>query len=214
MAQPLTYKKMAKSYKIKTKKLIELEEHMDSLESVSTDTKRHLLAHEAVLECFTLLLQQEKFICIAQEIYRKCKDILGTTSGYVALVEHSGKCLDVIHLDTGGQQCTITYESPMPIRGLRRETLQKGITLCCNNFRTSKWLKFLPKGHVQLHNVLFAPMVIEEVPVGLLGFANKPKDFDQDDMRIATSFAKLTALALSNSKAWHVMKKTGLHKVA
>jgi len=212
VARTLTYKELEKSNNSNEKELLQLKQYMDLLQTGLTGTERHLHTHEAIVECVDLLLNQEKFIDIAHDIYCKCKDILGTTAGYVALIDQSGKCLDVLHLDTGGLLCTVNSESSMPIRGLRKETLQKKATLYCNNFNRSKWLKFLPKGHVRLQNVLFAPIVIEQITVGLLGFANKPKDFDQDDIRIASSFAKLAALALSHSKAWRVMKrKPGWH---
>jgi GAF domain-containing protein len=207
MARTLTYKELEKSNNSNEKELLQLKQYMDLLQTSLTGTERHLHTHEAIVECVDLLLRQKKFIDIAHDIYSKCKDILGATTGYVALVDQSGKCLDVLHLDTGGLLCTVNYESPMPIRGLRKEALQKKTSLYCNKFDRSKWMRYLPKGHVQLQNVLFAPIVIEETPAGLLGFANKPKGFDQDDIRIASSFAKLAALALSHSKAWHVMKK-------
>ena len=213
MARPLTYKELEKSNIATEKELLQLKQHMDLLQTSLTATERHFHTHEAVVECVDLLLRQEKFIDIAHDIYSKCKRILDAKAGYVALIDQSGKYLDVLYLDTGGLQCTVNSESSMPIRGLRKETLQKKTTLCCNNFNRSKWLKFLPRGHITLQNVLFAPIVIEQIPVGLLGFANKSKDFDHDDIRIASSFAQLAALALSNSKAWQVMKrKPGRHK--
>jgi len=207
MARALTYEELKKNNNIDEKELLRLKGSLHSLHPNLAATERHHRTHEAVVECVTLLLRQEKFICIAKEIFSKCQEIVGATAGFVALLEESGKRLDVLHLDTGELPCTVNSDSPMPIRGLRKETLQKGVPLCCNNFTSSKWLKFLPKGHMQLQNVLFAPLVIEQIPVGLLGFANKPTDFDLDDMRIATSFARLASLALSNSKAWRMMNK-------
>lgn len=207
MARTLTYKELEQTNNANEKELLHLKQSMKSLQTSLTETERHRLTHETVVECVEILLSQEKFIDIAHDIYSKCKKLLGSTAGYIALIDQSGKSLDVLHLDTGGLLCTVNYESPMPIRGLRKESLQKKVTLYCNNFYRSKWLKYLPKGHLQLQNVLFAPIVIGQNPVGLLGFANKPKEFCLDDISIASSFAKLTAIALSHSKAWQMLKR-------
>jgi len=214
MARALTFKELEKISNDTGKELHQLKQHLNLLQINIAESERHLHTHEALVECVDLLLNKERFINIAHHIYCKCKGILGATSGYVAVVDQSGKCLDVLHLDTGGMKCTVDYEGTMPIRGLRKETLQKKTCMYCNNFNRSKWLKFLPRGHVQLQNVLFAPLVIEDVSVGLLGFANKSKDFDPEDRRIASSFAKLAALALYHSKAWLVMKGIRLDKSA
>ena len=52
-----------------------------------------------------------------------------------------------------------------------------------NDFMNSEWVKFLPKGHVALRNVLFAPLVIEGRAVGLMGLANKKTDFNDEVRR-------------------------------
>ena len=36
----------------------------------------------------------------------------------------------------------------------------------------------MPNGHVQLKNVLFAPLMIEQRAVGVIGLANKPGGFN------------------------------------
>ncbi|UCB52855.1 MAG: PAS domain S-box protein, partial [Candidatus Zixiibacteriota bacterium] len=54
--------------------------------------------------------------------------------------------------------------------------------------------------HATLDNVLFAPLISEGKAVGLLGLANKPGGFSQDDARIASAFGELAAVALQNSR--------------
>ena len=64
----------------------------------------------------------------------------------------------------------------------------------------SHWVEFMPKGHVHLKNVMFAPLVLEGKAVGLVGLANKPGDFDDVDAEIAAGFGELAAIALQNSR--------------
>ncbi len=64
----------------------------------------------------------------------------------------------------------------------------------------SDWIKFMPEGHVALNNVMFAPLVINNVVVGLIGLANKNGDFTENDAKTATYFGELAAISLKNSK--------------
>ncbi|MBM3133651.1 MAG: PAS domain S-box protein, partial [Chloroflexi bacterium] len=60
--------------------------------------------------------------------------------------------------------------------------------------------KFMPEGHVYLESVLFAPLIIEDKVIGLLGLANKPDGFNDNDARMATAFGELVAVALQNAR--------------
>jgi len=64
----------------------------------------------------------------------------------------------------------------------------------------------MPEGHVELNNVLFAPLVLEGKAVGVMGFANKPEDFLDNDVQLASLFANLAAVVLNNSKAKQLWK--------
>jgi PAS domain S-box-containing protein len=88
----------------------------------------------------------------------------------------------------------------MPIRGLREEAYRTGKAVYHNDFSNSEWVEFMPEGHASLDNVLFAPLMIEGEVVGLLGLANKPDGFSEDDARIATAFGELASIALYNSR--------------
>ncbi len=58
----------------------------------------------------------------------------------------------------------------------------------------------MPKGHVQLMNVLFAPLIIEERAVGVIGLANKPGGFTKRDAQMAEGFGEIASVALANSR--------------
>lgn len=206
MARPLIYDALRKKSKSNGPETIQLKQNLQSLKTCLTAAEKHHRTHVAIVECLDLILRQHAFIDTAKSIFSRCKRILSAQAGFIALIEESGKSLEVVYLDDGGLPTGLQSDSSLPIRGFRQETLQKKTTLSCNNFHKSKWFKLLPKGHIRLDNVLLAPLVIDDVSVGLLGFANKPSDFDEDDIRIASSFAKLTAQALSSSKAWPLLR--------
>lgn len=95
----------------------------------------------------------------------------------------------------------------MPIRGLRELVFLSRQTVFENNFSATEWLKYLPGGHTRIENVLFAPLPLKDRVVGLLGLANKPGGFDEQDSRMAGAFGKLAAVALQNSRDLESLEK-------
>lgn len=154
----------------------------------------------ALMESFGAIMQYRSFQDAARSIFLACRKLLGATAGYVALLTPDGKKNDILFLDSGGSRCTVDPSLPMPVRGLRAEAYGAVKAVYDNEFGASAWVDFLPHGHMPLHNVLFAPLVIEGKAVGLLGLANKAGGFDQDDLRMASGFGEIAAVALKNSR--------------
>ncbi|MFC1490665.1 GAF domain-containing protein, partial [Candidatus Latescibacterota bacterium] len=53
---------------------------------------------------------------------------------------------------------------------------------------------------IPFDSVLFAPMIIDKKTVGVIGLANKPGGFNQNDVRIASAFGELAAISLNNTR--------------
>ena len=162
----------------------------------------------ALLEGSRAVLGYRQFRDAAQSIFDYCKNLIGATAGYVALLSRDGAENEVLFLDSGGFPCTVDPSLPMPIRGLRAESYRTGKAVYDNDFAHSEWMEFMPEGHVNLVNVLFAPLVIDNKVAGLLGLANKPADFTKNDARIAAAFGELAAIALRNSRALESLEES------
>ena len=154
----------------------------------------------ALLEGARAVLKHHEFKEAARSIFDSCKNLIGATAGYIALLSKDGAENEVLFLDSGGLSCTVDAELPMPIRGLRAEAYCNRQAVYHNDFSRSEWMKFMPPGHVHLDNVLFAPLIIEKKVVGLLGIANKPGGFNESDARLVSGFGELAAIALLNSR--------------
>lgn len=153
----------------------------------------------ALLEASKAVLAHREFSRAARSIFNSCKDLLGASAGYVALLSKDGKENEVLFLESGGSPCSVDPSLPMPIRGLREDSYRTGKVACCNDFSNSEWAKLMPEGHVPLKNVLFAPLTIENKTVGVIGLANKPDDFTEQDAQMASAFGEIASVALINS---------------
>lgn len=161
----------------------------------------------SLLQASRKILEIREFNATARYIFDSCKNLIGATAGYVALLNKDGTENEVLFLDSGGLPCSVDSSLPMPIRGLRAEAYRIGKTVYDNNFSGSKWVKYIPERHVLLENVLFAPLVIEGKTVGLLGLANKQNGFNEHDAEMATAFGELAAIALMNSRTLELLKE-------
>ncbi len=146
------------------------------------------------------ILEKHSFADTARAIFDRCREMTGAVSGYVALLSEDGEENEVLFLEAGGMPCSVDPELPMPIRGLRAVAYQTHMATYDNDFMNSKWMKYMPEGHVALKNVMFIPLNLEGKTVGILGLANKPSDFTDADAEVAAIFGELAAVALANSR--------------
>ena len=157
-------------------------------------------ASKAVLQCHS-------FDATARKIFNYCRKATGAVSGYVALMSNDGKENEVLFLEAGGMPCNVDPLLPMPIRGLRADAYNKADVVYENDFMASQWVQFMPSGHVNLKNVMFAPLIINGKVVGVMGLANKPSDFTERDKKIASAYGDIASIALQRTLAEDKIKK-------
>ncbi len=162
----------------------------------------------ALLEGARAVLRYREFEPTARAIFDTCKELTGATAGYVALISADGSENEVLFLDAGGRACHVDPDLPMPIRGLRGEAYAKGKAVYENDFGNSPWIKHIPADHVKLDNILFAPLILEEKVVGVIGLANKPGLFNENDARLAAAFGEIASIGLTNSQMLESLEKS------
>ena len=99
----------------------------------------------------------------------------------------------------------------MPLQGLRDEACRDAKVVYDNRLSTGRQNLDPPSGPIELSNVLFAPLVIENTVAGLLCLANIPTDFNDHDAAMASVLGGLAALALRRDRADEELNKTGRH---
>ena len=191
---------MQKSKKTKAQLIAQCESLETRLTQALDEAGRHRRELTALTAGARAVLEEKGFVEAARAIFDHCRDLIGATSGYVALLREDGAENEVLFLEAGGLPCDVDPDLPMPIRGLRAEAYNANQAVYHNDFMHSEWVKFMPKGHVVMRNVLFAPLVLSGRTVGVIGLANKPADFNDNDARMAAHFGELAAIALQNSR--------------
>lgn len=169
----------------------------------------------ALLQAARDIMSSNDFPTVARSIFDRCRTLTGAQAGYVALLSADGLENELLFLEAGGMPCFVDPTLPMPIRGLREQAYRTGHTVVHNDFRHSEWQAQLPGGHLELRNVLFAPLNIDGAVVGIMGLANKPGDFTENDLALAGNFGELAALALHNARnVAHVQQSNRLMNAA
>ena len=179
------------------KENIRLKEQLKQLQVKHTKTESDMTE---LLNATFSILETNNFQKTARKIFDACARSIGAKAGYVALLNEEGDENELLFLESGGMPCTVDHNLPMPVRGLRAEAYETGKVVYDNDFMNSEWVKFMPDGHMDLPNVLFAPLNVDDDTVGILGFSNKDDDFTDEDARLAAAFGEYAAIALKNSK--------------
>ena len=174
------------------------------------DSLRRESEKTALLNSAKAILTHRQFKDAARAVFDLCKDLLGATAGYVALLSPDGEENVLLFLEAGGRPCTVNPDLPMPIRGLRAVAYETGRAVFDNDFMNSEWMEFMPHGHVTLDNVLFAPLNVQGRTEGILGLANKPGGFCQNDADLATDMGEIVSIALMNSKTLDSLRNSQL----
>ncbi|MBN2152313.1 MAG: GAF domain-containing sensor histidine kinase, partial [Candidatus Lokiarchaeota archaeon] len=183
----------------------EIEDLEKQLDRYRTRTN---LRNNAVAEVSKAIFRLDSFESTAKMIFEACKRATGGSAGYVALLTPDGKENSIVYLDAGGLPCTVDPALPMPIRGLRAEAYKSKKPAIDNDFKDSEWMRFMPEGHAVLTSVMFAPLVVANNPRGLIGLANKPGGFTDEDAEIAMSYAEIAAIAMQSSHMIESIKET------
>ena len=199
MSKKLTYEELEN-------RVVELERQIDRYQS---EKRKGPSGNRCdLMDVFEQIPLCKTFETAARIIFEQCKRLIGARSGYVALLSEDGSENEVLFLDAGGMPCEVDPELPMPVRGLREVAYRTGEAVCDNNFAESKWMKYMPPGHVELENVLFAPINVDGRTAGIIGIANKPGGFQERDIQVVSDLGKLAAVALIFAKSQEALRKS------
>jgi PAS domain S-box-containing protein len=172
------------------------------------ELKRANEISRALVRCSKALLECHDFQSSAQRIFDAAKEVIRATAGYLALLSADGTRLHVLHFDPGKLPCTIALSRLMPVKGLRAQALREGDIVCRNDLRTNEGSTLVPGSDVALSNVMLTPLLLSGKAVGLLGLANKPGGFGDNDFRYGKEFAEFAVIGLVKSRTEEALRES------
>ncbi len=173
----------------------------EKLQNAVSSSEKHVRETRCLYAAARAIMENNAFDSTARVIFDACCEATGAKSGYIALLNQDGTENEVLFLEAGNLPCSVDPSLPMPIRGLRAIAYETGLPVFENDFMHSEHVRFMPKGHVILTNILFAPLNVDGKVIGVMGLANRPEDFTDDIARIAAIFADLAAIAFKRTRA-------------
>jgi diguanylate cyclase (GGDEF)-like protein/PAS domain S-box-containing protein len=165
-------------------------------EAVELGAKEH---RQGGAKPFETVWDSRHFADAARLIFNSCMKQIGATGGYVALRRADRAQSEIILSKPDALARQIDGGQQVPMRRLRDEVHRTGTTAYRNQLSGTEGERPTPGGQLIIDNALFAPLVIEGKVRGLLGFANKPGGFTENDARVASAFGELATLALHNT---------------
>ena len=93
--------------------LAEIDDETKLREALAESQKREL-EFSALLEASRTILEYRDFSQAARRIFDSCKNLIGATAGYVALLSEDGTENLVLFLDAGGVHAPLTPAFPCP----------------------------------------------------------------------------------------------------
>ncbi len=162
----------------------------------------------ALLDASRVVLQYRDFEKVARSIFEICANLTKATAGYIGLLTPDRKGIRMVFLDPGEFTCEADPDYLMPIIGLLKEVINSRKTLYQNDFSKTDFIKFLPKEHIKLNNILIAPLIFNNEVQGFMGLTNKPEGFNEVDLRRATAFSEIASIALMNYQTLQSLEKS------
>jgi PAS domain S-box-containing protein len=171
----------------------------EALHNALTELQQRHTELSSLLKASRMLLKNREFKNVVRSIFDNCKDLIGADTGYVSLSNN-----EILFLETGRHLCNLSPDIPIHVRRLQTEAYRTGKVVFCNDLTKD----FVPEGHINFENIMFAPMVVEGKALGLLALANKSGGFTEKDISLASAFAELCAIALLNSRMLEELKNS------
>ncbi|MBM4301023.1 MAG: PAS domain S-box protein [Deltaproteobacteria bacterium] len=162
----------------------------------------------ALLKASQVVLSKPSSEAAVKDIFTLCKSLIGATTGYVALHPEDGQGDLVVFSDFGEAPGAGEPSLPTPVSGLQEEAYGRGSPIFYNDLNHREEAPLPPGGPLGLDNILFAPLQAGGKILGLLGLANKPGGFSEDDANLAAGFAELATVSLVNQQAEEALRQS------
>ncbi|KSV17192.1 histidine kinase [Dehalococcoides mccartyi] len=179
--------------------------HMEiALKNSLEETRRRIHETAVLLEASRAILERPGLQEAAVAIYSSCKKITSCQSGFVGQIE--GDVCRIIYADSNNKH--FQFPSSILLRGLALQASLSGKSVLENDLTLDKDNELFKDSCRDLKNALFTPVRLGGRSVGLLALFDKPGGFDVSDIRVASSFRSLAAIAFRSSRTRQMLEES------
>ncbi|MCF7635933.1 MAG: sensory box sensor histidine kinase [Dehalococcoides mccartyi] len=179
--------------------------HMEiALKNSLEETRRRIHETAVLLEASRAILERPGLQEAAVAIYSSCKKITSCQSGFIGQIE--GDVCRIIYADSNNKH--FQFPSSILLRGLALQASLSGKSVLENDLTLDKDNELFKDSCRDLKNALFTPVRLGGRSVGLLALFDKPSGFDVSDIRVASSFRSLAAIAFRSSRTRQMLEES------
>ncbi len=178
------------------------------LERALVETRKREDETRALLDGARTVLKSSSLEDSTRAIFDRAREATGAASGFVMLLNDDGSERKVLFIETGDPSRDAEAAPPRLPNGLREHLRRDGTAVFENDFMSSEWAQGMPPGRIELRNILLAPLAVGGSVVGVMGLANKPGGFDDNDAGVSEAFGNLAAVALERSMSIEQLRES------
>ncbi|MDN4186755.1 MAG: PAS domain S-box protein [Dehalococcoides mccartyi] len=179
--------------------------HMEiALKNSLEETRRRIHETAVLLEASRAILERPGLQEAAVAIYSSCKKITSCQSGFIGQIE--GDVCRIIYADSNNKH--FQFPPSILLRGLALQASLSGKSVLENDLTLDKDNELFKDSCRDLKNALFTPVRLGGRSVGLLALFDKPGGFDVSDIRVASSFRSLAAIAFRSSRTRQMLEES------
>lgn len=133
-----------------------------------------------------------------------CLTLTGSEFGFIGLNTENNEALDVVAV-RGFHAEPRFYEHHrlIPLRpNVFARVVLENRSIRSDDVRVDPHRVGQPSGHPSVLTFLGVPLRHRDMPIGMIGVANRPQPYQQDDEQLLMTYAAQIAIAISNSKLY------------
>jgi PAS domain S-box-containing protein len=179
-----------------------------ALRNVIKETNERREEITALLESTRLVLEHKEFEEAARAVFDLCWKLVGADAGFVSLLDTESGESNILFIEPESLRESMDAFGHMPVDKLNLPAFASGKSVYENDFQQTPWASSIPESHLQIENILFAPLLIEGKPAGMIAFANKPGGFNGRDALMTSAFGEVASVALRNSRTLELLRSS------
>jgi two-component system sensor histidine kinase UhpB len=180
----------------------------EELQKALNDSHRIEREASALLKISNTALQNAELAETIQTVFDACKEIIGTSEVYLAMVSPREKDGKFLIFKPKANSPLFKDAVPAPNDGLLRRCYTSGQVVVQNDFEKSEYATYHTQFHISIQNILCAPVIVNGETLCIISLLNKPNGFCENDEILAAGMGEIVSAAFRNSRSAEALKNS------